>query len=261
MHTQVQELSCKHNQIRQDAVVIVGAGRFGSRAARILSQKTNSRILVVDMDKGPLCQLSGLSVERISCDGIRFLVDNCHLLGPKSIIVPALPVHLAFEWIKAYLAGKYQIEMISVPEKTATELPHTWEGTEGSLLISYADFRCPDDCPEPEFCTVTGEHRVEPLHDLLTRLDLPGFRVHVIRSRQLAPGLGGFSIADLFTAAEKLTGDRPGKWVLGTGCKCHGVLTAFEIHLFGESRKGKLDASTIHEKQSLGRDFSVLCLS
>jgi hypothetical protein len=95
--------------------------------------------------------------------------------------------------------------------------------------VSYADFICPDDCPEPDVCTITGKRREKPLYELLRSLDV-GFRVHIIRSHQLAPGLGGYTVADLKRAAETLAGHRNGKWLVGTACKCHGILTAFEIH-------------------------------
>ena len=36
-------------------------------------------------------------------------------------------------------------------------------------------------------------------------------------------------LADLAGAAEKLTKDDGGQWLLGTSCKCHGILTALEI--------------------------------
>ena len=76
---------------------------------------------------------------------------------------------------------------------------------------------------------MTGEKREQPLYDLLSHLDLSGFKVHVIRSRQLAPGLGGYRVLDLAKTAEELKRDEMGRWLLGTACRCHGMLTAFEI--------------------------------
>jgi hypothetical protein len=58
---------------------------------------------------------------------------------------------------------------------------------------------------------------------------LTDFKVYVIRSHQLAPGLGGYKVADLARMAEKLTSDDKGQWLLGTSCRCHGILTAMEI--------------------------------
>ena len=97
-------------------------------------------------------------------------------------------------------------------------------------MVSYADFRCPDDCPEPsDHCTVTGKKRGKPLYKLLGDIALPGFRVHVIRSRQLAPGIGGYSIGDLEGLRERVEGGGNSKWLVGTACKCHGIISAVEV--------------------------------
>ena len=215
--------------LSKDAVFIIGAGHFGSRAARLLSQESAGPIFVIDMDEDSLLQTQGLRVKMIPCDGIGFLVENYPLLDPMNIIVPAVPLHLAFEWLKGALEGSHEINMIGVPENIMPFLPHSWPGSEGSLLVSYADFMCPDDCPEPDFCTVTGERRDKPLYDLLSRLEVPGFGVQVIRSRQLAPGLGGYTAGDLTMTAERLKRGPERKWLLGTSCKCHGIVTALEI--------------------------------
>ena len=216
-------------EISEDAIFIIGAGHFGNRAARILSQESDAPLFVVDVDENTLSQVKGLPAKTIVYDGILFLVENYPVLNSLNTIVPAVPVHLAFEWLRYHLDSKFVIKKISVPEEIKPLLPYTWLGSEESLLVSYADFICPNDCPEPEFCTVTGEMRKLPLHDLLSHLDLLDFRVHVIKSHQLAPGLGGYKVGDLKTAAEKLIRDEAGRWLLGTACKCHGILTALEI--------------------------------
>jgi len=214
-------------QIDEDAVFIIGAGHFGARAGRILCQRSNARIFMVDPDAKGLSALADLSVERIQGDGIQFLLDNVDRLKDADTIVPALPHHLAYEWLRRYLRQKLTIQQAPVPE-TRPPLPHAMPASEGSTLVSYADFLCPDDCPEPLYCTVTGEKRELPLYALLRNLRLPPFEVHIIRSRQLAPGLGGYRAGDLRKAADKVMTGGPGRWILGTACKCHGILTAFE---------------------------------
>lgn len=221
-------------EIPKEAVFIIGAGQFGSRAARVMSERPDSPVFVVDLDEHQLGKLEGLPVKRIPCEGTHFLLSNFHLLHPSNTIVPAIPVHLACEWLKGYLEGPYVIETIEVPEAIRSSLPYTWAGSEKSLLVSYADFMCPDDCTEPAFCTVTGESRDQPLHDLLSHLDIRGFRIHVIRSRQIGPGLGGYRMADLIKAAENIAEGEMGEWLLGTACRCHGILTAFTIQPTGQ---------------------------
>jgi hypothetical protein len=216
-------------QIPESAIFIVGAGHFGSRAARLLSHDPNAPVFIMDTDEDRLSRLSGLPLKRIPCDGIYFLAKNFSFLNPTNTVIPAIPAHFAFEWLKRYLAQEYQIEKIALPKGIKPYLPHTWPGSEGSLLASYADFICPEDCPEPERCSVTGKRRPQPLHDLLRQLEVTGFRNYVVQSRQLAPGLGGYSIADLTKTAQAVTRGKMGKWLLSTSCKCHGILTALEI--------------------------------
>jgi hypothetical protein len=226
----ISQSHSNYDSFSKEAMFIIGAGHFGKRAVNILSQKTDSPLSVVDQDEHCLLEIEEPTVTKIQTDGIDFLVENFHVLSPSNIIIPAIPVHLATEWLKKYLGHGLGIKQIQVPSEIKAFLPHTWPGSEGSLLISYADFLCPDDCPEPaDYCTVTGERRGTPLYELLSQLELPGFRVHIIRSRQLAPGLGGFRVDDLTKLAERVREERIGSWLVGTACRCHGTLTALEI--------------------------------
>jgi hypothetical protein len=169
-------------------------------------------------------------VEPIVDEGVRFLADNFSQLSPSNIIVPAVPVHLAFEWLTIYLSDSFRIKPIPVPEGIRTSLPYTWQTQDGSLLVSYANFRCPDDCPEPaDYCTVTGKKRGKPLFQLLREIQVMDFAVHVIRSRQLAPGLGGYRVDILREMVTKITSQKFENWIIGTACKCHGTLSAMHI--------------------------------
>jgi hypothetical protein len=197
----------------------------------MLSGKSDSMLYVVDRDRSHLARIHDRLVEPIVCDGIRFLALYFPSLSPSNIIIPAVPVHLAFEWLITYLSDEFLVKRISVPEHTRSSLPYTWHTGDGSLLVSYADFRCPDDCPEPAgYCTVTGEKRDKPLYQLLGELQVMDFNVHVIRSRQLAPGLGGYRVDNLLEMVTKIESHRVEKWMIGTACKCHGTLSAMEVH-------------------------------
>ena len=219
-----------HGLLPGDAIIIIGAGHFGRRAARILSQKSDAPILIVDKDEQGLLDIGELSIEKILCDGIHFLVKNFPFLSPSNTIIPAVPVHLAFEWLKSYLGGDLIFKQIQVPEEIIDFLPHTWPGKEGSLLASYANFRCPDDCPEPaNYCTVTGEVRKKPLYELLNQLNPLNYKVHIIRSRQIAPGLGGYKVYDLKMLIARIKREGTGSWLVGTACRCHGIVTAMAL--------------------------------
>ena len=229
--SEMQDAGSKVGRFHDDVRLILGAGYFGKRAATILREMSASPILIVDKSEDRLAQVADLPVEKIGCDGVGFLVENFHLLNPSCVIVPAIPVHLAAEWLKNYLdKSGWHVEAREVPNEIIPVLPHAWQGLGGTLLVSYSDFFCPDDCAEPfDHCPMTGEKRDLPLHELLNRINIPDFTTHIIRSRQLAPGLGGFMVEDLRNLLIKAT-QGEGKWLVGTACSCHGVLTALNIH-------------------------------
>jgi hypothetical protein len=215
-----------------DEVFIIGAGRFGKRAVDVLSSRLDSPLWVVDKEGEALRVTAGPRVERILQEGVLFLVESLPRLHPTNFIVPAVPIHLAYEWLRLCLKDKLSVFRIEVPESMKPFLPHTWEGSEGSLLVSYADFQCPDDCPEPaDHCTVTGKRRGTPLHERLSNIARAGYRVHVLQSRQLAPGVGGYTVGDLREALERVESGGKGKWMVATACKCHGIVSAMEVKM------------------------------
>jgi len=212
--------------------VIVGAGHFGARAAKILTGKEfrGAAVWVVDKAAANLESLTGLPLERVRADGIDFLVNHFARLRPSTVIIPAVPFHLAYEWLCGYLGRARGPEMLKVPQEVASALPHTWEGPEGTLLVSYADFRCPDNCPEPAgYCTVTRSKRSTPLYRFLRRIAPADYNACIIRSRQLAPGLGGYRLEDLRLLAAAVGTAGTERWLIGTACKCHGMVTAFRV--------------------------------
>ena len=214
----------------EHSVFIVGGGHFGGRAAEVLSEKQGfENIFMIDENEDSLSCHDDIPAHRIKNEGIDFLVDNFRYFDPDHTIVPAVPVHLAFLWLKAFLYGKYNVKRTETSPSVKSVLPNALEGSEGSLLTSYADFLCPDDCPEPDSCTVTGARREMPLFKLIKSLEVPGFEVYVLRSRQLAPGVGGYKVKDMSEMLSRISGSGINKWILGTSCKCHGILTSFEI--------------------------------
>ena len=217
-------------KLKNKAIIILGAGHFGQRAAALLSSAPHTSLWIVDRDVTKLKKIGSIGAKRIAQDGVRFLAKHFSHLAPSTFIIPAAPAHLAFEWLRAYINEKGTVEQIPVPKGFALRLPHPLDGKEGSLLASYADFRCPDDCPEPaNRCTVTGKKRGTPLYRLLAEGQPRGFGVHVIRSRQLAPGVGGYRVRDLKELLGKVSEGGKGKWLVATACKCHGIVTALQV--------------------------------
>ncbi len=216
--------------------LIIGSGRFGSRAAEKLLQKNPySKIIVVDRSKKALKKVSHLPVESMACEGT-FCLKQFVSKGRKvDYIIPAVPYHLAFEFILSQ-SKPWGARRAKVPPLSS--LPNSMIGKTGDLYTSLANFLCPEDCPEPaQFCTITKQRRAAPLYQILEDLKGP-FESRVIRSRQLAPGVGGYSptvLSDLFEIIRKRM--EPHRTILiSTSCRCHGVTSALSFSPNKKSR-------------------------
>ncbi len=207
---------------------ILGGGRFGSIAARRLRKKEpDAHIKIVDSDP-EVVRRSKEKVDTVAEDGIAFLARQLEGKSRPDWIVATIPVHVAFEWICSTLQG-HEVLTLPVPENLFLLLPNSMWGKKGELYVSQADFLCPDNCPEPfDRCFVTGKPRKTEMYRNLEQLKLPGYRSIVIRSHQLAPGVGGYTPSALLNARKEVV-EKEGRVLLSTACRCQGVLHACEI--------------------------------
>jgi len=213
-------------------LLIIGAGTFGSRAAHCLHKKDPSaRIILVDSDPGALHRWEG-RLETILADGIDFLVRRLNKTKARPLtgwIVPAIPVHVACEWIRLTLDNRLEVLSVPVPETLDSFLPNPIRGREGELYTSHAATVCPENCPEPpDICIATKKPRGTDLYKTLERVTLADYRSVVVRSRQLAPGVGGYQAQTLFDAREE-AGLAKGRVLVSTACRCHGVVHALQV--------------------------------
>jgi hypothetical protein len=208
---------------------IIGGGTFGLKAARALSKADSSKNLTLVEEQKTVCrQLDRLGFEAVCMDGIQFLERNLTRVHYPDWIVPAIPLHVAYEWIRTKLSRTHDVQKIAVPNDLITDLPNPIQGETGQLYISIADFKCPDSCLEPdEICTYTGKPRSMILHEFLKSFRVKDFNSVVIRSHQLAPGVGGYKPEALFAALKEIKTSRA-PLVLSTACSCHGVVNAFK---------------------------------
>ncbi|MDP2973099.1 MAG: NAD-binding protein [Deltaproteobacteria bacterium] len=208
--------------------LIIGCGRFGSRAIETLLRKDHrAAIIVVDKDEKALEKVSSFHVERIAGDGISFLNQSLKKEG-DTYIIPAVPFHLAFEFILSHLKllGGKRRKTPFIPG-----LPNSMMGKKGDLYTSLANFLCPEDCPEPpRHCTVTREKRGKSLYKILEDLRGP-FESKVIRSKQLGLGVGGYLSEDLLKTVREIkkAGASDRLILISTACRCHGVTSALSL--------------------------------
>jgi len=221
-----------------EEIWIIGVGQFGYIAFQRLSEAGKDRhfVLVDPMEeKLRRCESPDSTLE-IS-DGIEFMEKNLKKGRKPDWIIPALPVHLAAEWLLLNL-GPQSLRQIPLPSELAKMVPNPFLGPEGNLYVSHADFRCPHYCDEPgDICTITRNMRKLNMYDFLGSLHLEPFKPLNIRSHQLGPGIGGYRVEQMFELRKNVE-QATGPVLLSTACRCHGVITGIERHMSdGEQRK------------------------
>lgn len=207
---------------------IIGAGKFGAKAVQRLAKKyPGTRLTVVDRDQNALRIFERLPVTLVCHEGASYLDQNLDTNDAPNWIVPAVPVHLAFQWVKLRMRKEgCSLKELPVPREIEMMLPNPVRGRDGQLFVSYADFLCPDNCSEPfDRCTFTGKPRKGLLYQTLEKIVFGDFVSIVLRSRQLAPGVGGYgpkALSESFGRVQNSTGPI----LYSTACLCHGVMHA-----------------------------------
>jgi len=217
--------------------LILGAGKFGRLALKRLAQPDcGARFLVVDRDPQALTAIRSMAIENlqvVEADVITFLAANLSDPTPWDWLIPMVPVHVAYAWLRQGPPAGDTRQTLEVPEIPAIPGLTVHRGGQGELYLSCGHL-CPDDCPEPDtVCPVSGESRSVALYDRLAALEIPGFQILVVPSRSLAPGVGGYPPETLRHLAEQLLA-MEGKVLIATACRCHGVIHGLESQ--GEPR-------------------------
>jgi hypothetical protein len=207
---------------------ILGAGRFGRIAAERLKRRfPGSSLRVIDkaVDKVEAIRRE-LQIYGEVADSLQSIAGSA--LSEDAWIIPAIPVHVGFEWVLHAMARIGEIRRLPVPEDVASQVPNPVRSPSGALYSGFATFICADNCSEPdEICTHTGKPRLGNLYEVLEKVCVSEFNIAVLRSWQLAPGVGGYPVRRLNDLLEKIHA-RAGKHLIATSCRCHGVIDALE---------------------------------
>jgi hypothetical protein len=207
---------------------IIGGGKFGLVAAEALGGRA-ADLLIVEKDPARCRELESRGYSALCADGAGFLAARLQGPAQRVWIVASVPVHLAYEWVRLRCAGGPRIEPVPMPEEVARRLPHPFPGGAGQLFASNAGFICPPDCSEPgRTCAATGRRRPRSMHAFIRQIHAGGVKILVVRSHQLAPGVGALRPKDLFEALRQIE-SAAAAVVLATACKCHAVLNSFKI--------------------------------
>jgi hypothetical protein len=208
-------------------VFIVGFGKFGQLALTKISRRwPEARIWILDPAPEHLTQGKKLSAIRVLDKGEDFLWKNQDHLAPDDWIIPAVPFHLAGDWVKRVLSRNLAVRKIKPPRNLGKGLSFALY-LQKDFYVSLADFVCPEHCPSPQgFCFKTREPRPQRLREILAAQPLSRGTLEIIESHQLAPGLGGFTFGELKLTGEILLRTDPPLF-LATACPCHGVISGF----------------------------------
>ncbi len=208
---------------------ILGGGTFGQRAAEtILRHNPSTRLTIVDLHPSSHLPNSATIIQK---NVISWLYENLTPTAAVDKIIPAIPLHLAAEWLKKKIAlDNFTIESVELDNSYLQGLPHPIRQGISQVSISYADFLCPPHCSEPEeICTFTQKPRPTPLYELLLTHDFNPFTRCIIRSRQFGAGVGGFFPKDLLDIYENVKSMSDASLLLATACKCHGIIDVFTL--------------------------------
>ncbi|CAB1061247.1 hypothetical protein D1BOALGB6SA_6020 [Olavius sp. associated proteobacterium Delta 1] len=211
-----------------EKIWIIGLGQFGTIAFQRLSKTLkNSHFVLVDPVEKNLLKCKGPTTTLRISDGVKFLEKNLKTGLKPNWIIPALPVHLAAEWILLHL-GSTRLRRVPLPSELDRQVPNPIRGSEGNLYVSHAGFKCPADCDEPrDICTITRNVRKQSMFELLENVDINPFKALNVRSHQLGPGIGGYRPEQLFELMENVE-QTPGPILVSTACRCHGIITGLE---------------------------------
>jgi len=207
-----------------ETVWVIGCGQFGRRAVELMKESVPASNIVV-VDSLPVNDLPE-DIEIICADGVEWFTEHFTPGATVHKIIPALPLHLAAEWVKKKLFDEQRIvHSADIPDKELDQFPHPIRLRASCVVMSHADFICPPNCSEPEeLCTYTRQRRPQSLYRLLETTSSGNFTPLIVRSRQFAAGVGGFFPEDLWHLLERCR-VLPGKSLLiGTACKCHGIV-------------------------------------
>ena len=203
--------------------IIAGYGKFGKIALeRLRAFYSVPSIVVVDptADLSELVQLPNVIV--VQADAVKFLIEQ-HDIVSDDMVIPMVPFHLAASYALNKLS---RVREALLPESIMRSLPNPIRINECTISCSRANFLCPDDCPESDRCSVTGELRDMPLYEELESLQIEGAATIIQRSIQILPGVGGYRLGELIRLEGLL---QPGMYAIATSCKCHAILTGIFV--------------------------------
>jgi len=213
--------------------LIIGGGKFGTKAAKYLLK--NSKPFIV-LDKDEKCLVTKtFNLTKLNLNDITHMDSSKNYFAKGNVIkaltliekikpeyvFPTAPIHIAAMLVKEKYSFKVWDQGINhflagIPPKIIVSVG------KGTVVVSYnRDKPCKQNCDAPPICPVTKLKKPCPMYDLL---QFAAPEAIILRSYQLEPGLGALKGNEIIKVLEKCKGKS--SVIIGTACKCHGVITA-----------------------------------
>jgi hypothetical protein len=239
----------KHAIVKEgDLLVCLGGGYFGAKAAR-LGKECNARTMIIDAN--PDCAARELvdvvltgrgtinagQVALIVGDATEILLSILEGEVPQWII-PAVPGHslgrLVESWLRAQ--GLKVASSGGLLAEVLAGLPHrlvmSADEKSGILISSYMaqGLMCKTDCSQLGICPVTKRKKPAPMYKLLEFSASAAIDCYKILISCKFDGVGGVSGAEVKKTLKYLASlTPPYSLAIGTSCRCHGILSLFEV--------------------------------
>ena len=211
-------------------VLVVGGGRYGTRAARFFREQM-ARVIVVDSN--PECPAREFVCKedfliRDAKDVLEFV-----LKVKPDLIVPTVPGHTIGKWLAEYFRlAPLPDRLPYITKRLPESLIVTFDEKDAVLISSYMGHGkiCRDDClPSPEHCALTGEPRPAPLYRLLDYAIYDAVDCgKIFTAEQLAAGIGAVRTVEFLEFFKQVKRKKPETLAVGTACQCHGILSLFQ---------------------------------
>ncbi|MCS7207438.1 MAG: hypothetical protein NZ951_05850 [Dehalococcoidia bacterium] len=228
-------------------IVVIGGGCYGTyHAGQLLKAcragRLQARVIVVD--RNPACR----AVQRLTGDPhFAFICQEWEAFlrpwlwapPPDAHLVPApFTPHLALRWlawaVQEVLAPSARV--MAEPLPLQPPIPFVYHAPDGQTYVSYATWRCPPTCIEPDLCPHTRGARDWSLAPTLEAFapSQEGVRQWCIFPvRHLAYGIATIP-APLFPQArdslvQRFRQEGPVRALVATVSHCHGVVGVLRI--------------------------------
>lgn len=212
------------------------------------------RICIIDRNPdAPACVrwVSHKDVSIETRDWIVWLVDyfaRGRAMPSDELVLPCIGPHLLFHTIKKLIEMQTHYHAVHLPWEGRIGIPFEMTLSSGMHAVSYALWRCPSTCIEPEICPGNGKLRNWEMRHFLkahastwrvgeTTID----HIEIFFSRHRAWGVATLPVAEVLQAIERimerLKNGNLQNLAVATVSSCHGLIGLMHIRPAGQEVK------------------------